>query len=144
MPATVGLLGAEWEPDTAAELPGPERAAPAAARAPGLLTSSAVGPAMSSTRPARSRASTTHDIPVESGWLNDTATECAVAPADADAEGEGEGDFDEDAEGDDDPEPDPDPDLDPDPDVFFGLPVWLSTSSAALSVCWRSDCGNGR
>jgi len=118
--------------------------APAAARAPGLLTSRAVGPAMSSTRPARSRASTAHDVPVESGWLNDTGMECAVAPGDADAEGDGEGDFDvDDVDDVDDPDPDPDLDPDPDVDVFFGLPVWLSTSSAAFSVSSRSDCGNG-
>ena len=119
------------------------RSAPAAAaaRAPGLLTSSAVGPAMNSTSPAMSSAATTHDIPVLAGWLNDTAIECAVAPADADAEGEGDFDPDGDAEGDD---PDPDVDPEPDVDVCFGAPVWLATSSAALSVSSLSDCGNGR
>jgi hypothetical protein len=89
---------------------------------------------MSSTIPAIRSASTTHDMPVVSGRLNDTMTEWAVALADfddVDGDGDGDGDFVGDA--------------DADADAFgFGSPVWSSTSVAALSVCARSDCGSGR
>ena len=47
---------------------------------------------MSSTSPAIRSASTTHDMPVVSGRLNDTMTEWAVALADLDdVDGEGMG-----------------------------------------------------
>ena len=93
---------------------------------------------MSSTIPAIRSASTTHDMPVVSGRLNDTMTERAVALADLDdVDGDGDGDGDGDFVG--------DADADADPDAFgFGLPVWSSTAVAALSVCARSDCGSGR
>jgi hypothetical protein len=106
------------------------RPVPTAARAPGLPKASAAGPLMSRTRPAMSSASTTQDMPLVSGRLNDTMTEWAVASPDGDGDGDdylGDGDADADGFG-----------------FGFGSPVWSSTSVAALSVCSRSDCGSGR
>ena len=122
-----GLLPGPWRP-VGLRVPRPSRLSrrapePIATRAPGLATTRAAGPATMSANPAISSASTTQDIPVPSGLLNETAIECAVGAFDAegdfDGDGDGDGDFDGDADG----------DGDFDGVVFFlGLPVWFSTS----------------
>jgi hypothetical protein len=103
---------------------------PIRARAAGLPTTRAAGPVTMSTRPAMSSDSTTQDMPVPSGRLNETAIECAVAVPDAfaaaDGEGDGEGDGDFDADADADAEGDGDGDFDA--AGFFASPVWCSTS----------------